>query len=82
MAHPSTPKPRRKYPRRVSPPPKPKDPVKVYPTNVRTLTGADFIALDAIVAARNARPGGRWSREMVLVELLRAAIARDPDAPT
>ena len=60
---------------------KPKPPTKLAPVRVRTLTGADVDALDAIVDARNARPGGRWSREMLMVELLRAGITRDPDAP-
>lgn len=60
---------------------KPKHPTKVYPSNIRTLIGADFNALDAIVDARNALAQGRWSRDMVMVELLRGAIARDPDAP-
>ena len=60
---------------------KPKHPTKIYPTNVRALSGADLNALDAIVDARNARGQGRWSRDMVMVELLRGAIARDPDAP-
>lgn len=60
---------------------KPKPPTKAAPVRVRTLTGADVAALDAIVDARNARPGGgRWSREMVMVERLRDGIARDPDA--
>ncbi len=48
---------------------------------VRTLTGADVAALNAIVDARNARGGGRWSREMVMAEKLREGIASDPDAP-
>jgi len=58
-----------------------KHPTKVYPSNIRTLRGADFNALDAIVDTRNARGQGRWSRDMVMVERLREGIARDPDAP-
>ena len=58
-----------------------KHPTKVYPSNIRTMVGADFNALDAIVDARNARGQGRWSRDMVMVERLRDGITRDPDAP-
>ena len=43
---------------------KPKHPTKIYPTNVRALSGADLNALDAIVDARNARGQGRWSRDI------------------
>jgi hypothetical protein len=38
-----------------------KHPTKVYPSNIRTMVGADFNALDAIVDTRNARGQGRWS---------------------
>jgi len=58
-----------------------KHPTKVYPSNIRTMVGADFNALDAIVDTRNARGQGRWSRDMVMVERLREGIASDPDAP-
>ena len=82
MPTPSTRRRPRAYAPSVTAHRKPKPPTTAAPVRVRTLTGADVAALDAIVDARNARGGGRWSREMVMVEKLREGIARDPDAPT